>query len=96
MKVEYHPQARVELFEAIDIAEDEFGTGEDLRQTIESAENLIETFPRIGDLEEESIRRYVISDYPFSIIYGLRESKLVVLAIMHDKREPGYWKDRKY
>lgn len=94
MNLRYHPAPRDDLHEAITYAQEEFDRGEELRQAIEDSQELINTFPKIGQLEEKSIRRLVINDFPFSIIYSIQPKKIYILAIMHDRREPSHWKSR--
>jgi len=39
-------------------------------------------------------RRFVLQRFPFSIVYLDEGDYLVVVAIPHGKRKPGYWKSR--
>jgi plasmid stabilization system protein ParE len=39
-------------------------------------------------------RRIIIRKFPYSIIYELHDSDVVVLAVAHGKRRPKYWRDR--
>jgi plasmid stabilization system protein ParE len=39
-------------------------------------------------------RRYVLHRFPFSIIYLDDPNVLVIIAVAHSKRKPGYWKRR--
>ena len=39
-------------------------------------------------------RRYVFPVYPFSLIYRLVKHEVVVVAVAHAKRKPGYWISR--
>jgi toxin ParE1/3/4 len=44
---------------------------------------------------EPGIRRLLFRDrFPYSIIYVIRARQLVIVAVMHQHREPGYWQDR--
>jgi toxin ParE1/3/4 len=36
-------------------------------------------------------RRYVMQRYPFSVIFRSRPSSILVVAIAHSKKRPGYW-----
>lgn len=47
-------------------------------------------------VEAPGIRRYVLGRFPF-VIYYRHESlddRVIIFAIMHCSREPGYWKQR--
>jgi len=43
---------------------------------------------------ENPVRRVRIADFPYRIVYEEMDDCVHVLAIMHDGREPGYWKSR--
>ena len=40
-------------------------------------------------------RRRVLTNFPFIIYYRFDTNELVVLAVAHGKRRPGYWKQRR-
>lgn len=39
-------------------------------------------------------KRYILSQFPFSIVYRIQPARIIVLAIAHGHRRPGYWKAR--
>lgn len=39
-------------------------------------------------------RRYVLHQFPFSIVYRAYELDVLVLAVAHAHRRPGYWRKR--
>jgi len=43
---------------------------------------------------EHGFRRHLLSRFPFSIIYKEKEHQVLVLAVMHNSRNPEYWKER--
>ncbi|MGQ0528388.1 MAG: type II toxin-antitoxin system RelE/ParE family toxin [Panacagrimonas sp.] len=40
-------------------------------------------------------RRYFFPQFPFSLVYRVTEAKIIVVAIAHHRRRPGYWAKRK-
>ena len=96
MNLDYHPEARQEFLRAVEYSEVEFSTGEKLRLNVDEVHELLMQFPKTGVLEESSIRRYSLPDFPFSIIYSYNEheKEIFILAFMHNAREPGYWRER--
>ena len=40
-------------------------------------------------------RRYIFPRYPFSLVYRTKDNVIEVIAIMHQRRKPGYWVERK-
>ena len=57
---------------------------------------LIETNPEIGttDSSDGHTRRALVARFPYQVVYRLRPTELVIVAIAHLKRRPGYWKNR--
>ena len=96
MNVDYHPEAREEFLQAVAYSEKEFGTGEKLRLSVSEAHGLLKQFPTIGEPEEHAIRRFSLADFPYSVVYFHDEEaqEILILAFMHNAREPGYWKER--
>lgn len=39
-------------------------------------------------------RRYVLQQFPFSIIYRETASGIQIVAVAHGRRRPGYWRER--
>ena len=39
-------------------------------------------------------RRYVLPTFPFSIIYFEDGSDVLIVAVAHERRRPGYWRGR--
>jgi toxin ParE1/3/4 len=39
-------------------------------------------------------RRYILRQFPFSVVYRIFPSHVLVLAVAHGHRRPGYWKKR--
>lgn len=47
-------------------------------------------FARVDDLHREC----PVKQFPFRIIYRVAANRVVVVAVAHAKRRPGYWKHR--
>lgn len=39
-------------------------------------------------------RRYLLRRFPFSVVYRVSGIAITVVAVVHGKRRPGYWKSR--
>lgn len=39
-------------------------------------------------------RRILLRRFPFGIVYGVMDNMIVVVAVMHTSRKPGYWRKR--
>ena len=42
----------------------------------------------------DGTNRYVFRKFPYSAIYFVDEGVVVIVAVAHDKRRPGYWRGR--
>lgn len=44
--------------------------------------------------DDDDVRRYVLSHFPFTVHYEIQGSDTIVLAVAHQRRRPGYWRDQ--
>jgi len=44
------------------------------------------TFP----LAEQGTRKFILQRFPFNIVYLARDTEIVIIAVTHQKRRPGY------
>jgi plasmid stabilization system protein ParE len=96
MHVILHPLAEPELLEAVRFYEDRApGLGKDLLQDFQRAVDRIRDNPESGVKMGQLVRRLLLRRFPFSILYRTSGDELRVLALMHHRRRPGYWKGRR-
>jgi plasmid stabilization system protein ParE len=50
--------------------------------------------PHSFPLCDERHRYYLLRRYPFQVIYREHENELLIVAVAHAKRKPGYWANR--
>lgn len=43
---------------------------------------------------EPGVRRVVLRRFPYALIYAVKPQEILVLAVAHHSREPGYWHGR--
>jgi plasmid stabilization system protein ParE len=43
---------------------------------------------------EPGVRRAVMRRFPYSLIYAVEPDEVLVLAVAHQRRGAGYWRDR--
>ncbi len=53
-------------------------------------------FPEACPLFLKNVRKANLGRFPYQLFYEVRNNELWVLAIWHNKREPGSWKKRRY
>jgi len=47
-----------------------------------------------ADMLEEDVRRCVVRVFPYSVLYTIEPDFILIVAVMHHKRQPGYWRYR--
>ena len=95
MNFRFHPQA-LEEFEAAAryYEERKSGLGERFAAAIELAIDGIVAAPAMWPILEVPIRRRLVNVFPYAILFVEFPGYVLIVAVMHCHREPGYWKAR--
>jgi len=51
-------------------------------------------FPLAGSPSSSNTRRVIVNGFPFSIFYRPEPEGIVIFAVAHHARKPGYWRSR--
>lgn len=95
MKCHLRPEARVELNDAALYYEDmREGLGDAFIEDFLLAVTEIEEAPSRWAETEPGIRRFLLSRFPYKLIYRIGAEFIDILAVAHSSREEGYWRDR--
>jgi plasmid stabilization system protein ParE len=95
MKVRLHPEARAELREARRwYYERSPLSATAFAHAVDNAVSRIVEAPTQYPLAEHRTRKFVLPRFPFNIFYLPGESEIVIVAVAHQKRRPGYWSGR--
>ena len=87
--------AQAELDEAITwYAEQAPGLGDAFLLEILKVLQLIEQFPQAWHPLTAEIRRCRLKRFPYSVVYTLEGANILILAVAHQHRKPGYWRNR--
>lgn len=93
--VVFHPDALAEWVRARDwYGKRRVGLAAAFSAAIESAVLTIQENPEIGANYIAGTKRFFVHRFPFGLIYRHDQSVIHVLAVMHLRRRPGYWKAR--
>ena len=97
MSFAYHPRALAELEHETSWYEHRrTGLGHELAALVEDAVRRIvltpALFPTVA--HRPRFRRVVLHKFPLSVVYMLREGNVVIVALAHAKKRPGYWARR--
>src|SRR5881392_2172984 len=66
----------------------------DFLDELDRAVRLIRIYPLLAQQIEPEIRRFLFARFPYSLIYGIDQETIVVIAVAHQHREPRYSADR--
>jgi plasmid stabilization system protein ParE len=95
MRYVFHPEA---LDEFEDAARYYAGcqVGLELRfiSCVELALSQISEAPTRWPAFEQDVRRCLVHVFPYAVLYSIEPDHVLILAVMHCRREPGYWRHR--
>ena len=91
----FHPEAAVEFEESVRFYQTRGRTLGDrfAAQVRKSIQTILKTPERWRIIEDE-VRRCRVAIFPYAVLYSIEREFVLIIAIAHDKREPGYWKKR--
>ncbi len=95
LEIKFHPDVAIELKASYQWYQNQAeGLGEDFLLELESAYQAIQELPETWPRFDKGFRRFLLSKFPFSIIYKPSTKNIFVVAVMHNSRKPGYWNKR--
>ena len=95
MEVRYLLPASLEFLDAVEFYESKApGLGEEYIEEVEYALELLSSHPQLGVPHLEGTRRVLLGRFPFDLVYLIESDTIVVVAVAHHRRQPGYWRDR--
>lgn len=66
---------------------------DEVLETLDRMRARPQQFPRVGD--DSLVRRALLERFPYALLFGIEsEEQVVVYALAHGKRRPGYWRAR--
>ncbi|MGH9932017.1 MAG: type II toxin-antitoxin system RelE/ParE family toxin [Pyrinomonadaceae bacterium] len=95
MKTTLHEEAIVEARAARRwYAKRETEVGDSFMAALDAAVEMIAKTPNMWPMFEAGTHRYLIKNFPYSLIYRRLVTGIQVVAVMHSRRRPGYWRSR--
>ena len=92
-----HSLASLELTEAVRWYESKrAGLGGELLDEFSASISRLTLNPESGNpiSADQKTRRFLVTRFPYQVVYRVRPNEIVVVALAHLKRRPGYWKHR--
>ncbi|MDL1891312.1 type II toxin-antitoxin system RelE/ParE family toxin [Sphingobacteriales bacterium CHB3] len=92
----FNEEAERELAEAVEFYEEaSSGLGTAFLDEVERAIASILRFPKANTLLSKTVRRKIVTRFPYSILYSSSSQEIRILAIANQKRRPFYWRSRR-
>ncbi len=94
-KIWFNPEAAQEVERAVEwYGHRSIIAAEAFVLEVDTAINEILSFPEAWPPYRSEYRRRVLSRFPFSVVYRIRGDVIEVVAVVHDKKRPGYFEVR--
>ena len=95
MRTEFHPEATLELSEAMLWYEARVpGLGGQFAARVEEAVEYIERNPEGPKRITPFLRRWSLKRFRYGVIYSVEPGLIFVYAVAAERREPNYWSGR--
>lgn len=97
MNVEFHSAAEREVLGAVDYYNDQqpnlgYEFASEVEEAVERIRNSPDAWAWIS--QQDNLRRCQTHRFPYGLIYQVQPNRILIIAVMHLKRRPGYWQDR--
>jgi plasmid stabilization system protein ParE len=70
------------------------GLGERFQQDLLDAVKVVTGHPLIGKPVRGRVRQFPLRRFPYKMIYVIDGDDVVIVAVAHHRRRPGYWRGR--
>jgi toxin ParE2 len=87
--------AEVEVDDAVTYFDEQRpGLGDRFEQDLLATVNFVIEHPLSGKRISESVRKFGLRTFHYNVIYVIDELDIVIIAVAHHRRRPGYWQSR--
>lgn len=70
------------------------GLGYRFLDEVQRGINAIKMLPKSAPVIHSNLRRKLLRHFPYALLYRITSKEIVILAVMHLRRKPGYWLNR--
>jgi toxin ParE1/3/4 len=96
MRYVFHPEALTEYAEAVQYyTERRVEVAQAFIGAIEGTVYRIRESPIRYSAIDDEVKRCMAGKFPYGILYTIEQDYILILAVMHCSRKPGYWKNRR-
>jgi len=94
-QISFRSEAKNDIKIAYDWYETQrLGLGEDFLLTLEASYAEIARTPTLYQTIHKTARRKLVRRFPYGIYFTIRGKVIIVLAVLHTKRDPKIWEER--
>ena len=94
-EIRFHPAAREELLQSFAYYElQQKGLGKRFFASVNASIEKIRAYPLSFRALGEDFRQCRVFRFPYGMIFRVLPQEIQVIALMHLRRSPGYWKAR--
>jgi toxin ParE1/3/4 len=95
MRHEFHPEALLEFEEAVQFYKERGWTlGQRFAKEIRVTIAKIVATPDRWRVVEQDVRVCRARVFPYAVLYTIEPDYILIVAVAHGKRRPGYWRHR--
>lgn len=96
MTIKFHSEARKEFLNTAEYYEEQVvGLGDIFIDEVQNVLEVIGQYPSSGTKITPTERRFLVSRFPYGIVYTVEEDIIKIFAVMNLRQKPGYWESRK-
>jgi plasmid stabilization system protein ParE len=70
------------------------GLGSKFKEAVRQSIDRLKKYPTSWPIESGEVRKFFVHKFPYKILYSIQEQNIVILAVAHQHRKPGYWIER--
>lgn len=97
MTVVFHEEVLEEMIGAAAYYEERSaGLGAVFLDAVEQTTRRITVRPKGGPIERGDVRKRFVAGFPFNVLHSIEPERILALAVMHQRRRPGYWRGRRF
>lgn len=93
--IRFHPEADFEMMEAAVMYETlQHDLGKRFLSEVQNALTHIQINSQLYPVIYRDVRKCMTKTFPFNVLFRRIGDQIVIMAVMHQKRHPNYWKRR--
>ena len=95
MRARFLKPAEAEVDEAVVYYDEQrSGLGDRFEQDLRATVRFVIQHPLAGQALSKLVRKLRFRTFRYNLIYVIDESEIVIVAVAHHRRRPGYWRGR--